>query len=234
MLRQQGLEIALTTYRLNNKGDFRKNLRLALDRGLAETNALAALTTVPARLCGVDNLLGTIEAGKLANLTIVDGKGYFDPEAKVRSVWIDGRIYRIPVAEEKEKEKGDAVAGNESSEAGDTKAGQKGETAKDEKSAADKKQADKEKKQAKLKELQKRVARSPLEGRGVITNPPAVLVKNATIWTSGPQGILTNADLLVEHGKIKAVGRNLSERGNLSGGTLVIDGTGPAGHARDH
>ena len=224
VLRQQGLEISLTTYKLANKGDFRKNLRLALDRGLDETNALAALTTVPARLCGVGNMLGTIEAGKLANLTVVDGKGYFDSESKVRSVWIDGRIYRIPVPEEKDKDKGDAIATNETSEAGDTKAGQKGETAKDEKSAADKKQADKEKKLAKVKELQKRVARAPLEGRGAITNPPSVLVKNATIWTSGPQGILTNADLLVEHGKIKAVGRNLGERGSPSG-VLVIDGT---------
>src|SRR2546427_13309970 len=83
-LRQQGLEIALTTYGLTDKKKFRQNLRLALDRGLSETDALAGLTTVPAKLCGVQDRLGTIETGKLANLTIVDGKGYFDPEAKVR------------------------------------------------------------------------------------------------------------------------------------------------------
>mgnify|MGYP006141148745 CR=1 FL=1 len=33
---------------------------------------------------------------------------------------------------------------------------------------------------------------------GVITNPPVVIVRNATIWTSGPQGKLEKADLLVE------------------------------------
>ena len=104
VLRNQGLEIALTTFGLHEKKDFRKNLRLAMDRGLSENNALAALTTVPARLCGLDNLLGTVEPGKQANLTVVDGKGYFDPEAKVRSVWIDGRFYRIPSEEEKEKD----------------------------------------------------------------------------------------------------------------------------------
>ena len=39
----------------------------------------------------------------MANLTVVDGKGYFDEEAKVKSVWIDGRFYRIPEEEEKDK-----------------------------------------------------------------------------------------------------------------------------------
>ena len=66
---------------------------------------LAALTTVPAKLCGLEQSLGSIEKGKRANLTVVDGKGYFDAEAKVRSVWIDGRVYLMPVAEEKETKK---------------------------------------------------------------------------------------------------------------------------------
>ena len=105
VLQNQGLVLALTTYGLEDKKDFRKNLRLALDRGLSESNALAALTTIPARLCGLENLLGTIEPGKQANLTVVDGNGYFDPEAKVRSVWIDGRFYRLPTEAEKVKAK---------------------------------------------------------------------------------------------------------------------------------
>ena len=86
LLRQQGCELALTTYGLSDPKKFRPNLRLALDRGLAETDALAALTTVPAKLCGVESQLGTIEAGKLANLTVVAGTNYFDPAAKVREV----------------------------------------------------------------------------------------------------------------------------------------------------
>ena len=90
LLRQQGREVALTTYGLSDVKKFRQNLRLALDRGLSETDALAALTTVPARLCGVESQLGTIEAGKLANLTVVEGTSYFDTSASVREVWIDG------------------------------------------------------------------------------------------------------------------------------------------------
>jgi imidazolonepropionase-like amidohydrolase len=52
--------------------------------------------------------------------------------------------------------------------------------------------------------------------------PPAVLVKNATIWTSGAAGILQNADLLIRNGKIANVGKGLSAPANA----LVIDGTG--------
>src|ERR1043166_8359785 len=89
---------------MSNKKDFRKNLRLALDRGLSEDDALAALTTVAAKICGVEKQLRTIERGKIANLTIVDSNGYFDPEAKVREVWVDGRNYHAQPAKESEKE----------------------------------------------------------------------------------------------------------------------------------
>ena len=49
-----------------------------------------------------------------------------------------------------------------------------------------------------------------------------VLVKNATIWTSGPAGTLKNADLLVVNGKVQAVGTNLA---NIPADALVIDAT---------
>ncbi len=92
-LRRAGLEIALTTHALGDRKSFRKNLQLALDRGLSEADALAALTTIPAKLCGLSAQLGTIEKGKLANLTIVDGPSYFDPEQKIREVWIEGQHF---------------------------------------------------------------------------------------------------------------------------------------------
>ncbi|MEY2520583.1 MAG: hypothetical protein QOF24_2342 [Verrucomicrobiota bacterium] len=49
-----------------------------------------------------------------------------------------------------------------------------------------------------------------------------VLIQGATIWTSGPQGTLQNADLLVTAGKISAVGPGLK----APGGATVIDGKG--------
>jgi imidazolonepropionase-like amidohydrolase len=54
--------------------------------------------------------------------------------------------------------------------------------------------------------------------------PPqqTVLVRNATIWTAGPQGTLANADLLVRGGKIAGVGKSLA----APSGAVVIDGAG--------
>lgn len=48
-----------------------------------------------------------------------------------------------------------------------------------------------------------------------------VLFKNATVWTNEKDGILKNADVLIENGKIKAVGKNLP-----AGNAKVIDATG--------
>jgi len=48
-----------------------------------------------------------------------------------------------------------------------------------------------------------------------------LLLKNATVWTNEKEGILLNADVLLENGKIKAVGKGLS-----AGNARVIDATG--------
>jgi len=237
VLRQQGRQLALTTYGLADKKKFRQNLRLALDRGLSENDALAALTTIPAKLCGVENQLGTIEAGKLANLTIVEGDGYFNPENKLREVWIDGRIYRGPPEEPKAGKADEAKPakpvspeeGAPNQPRGETEkkpgpkqepAETKKEGAKGEKGLAEKK----EKKKDENRELQKtRTARSPMEGRGPLATPAAVLIRNATIWTCSDKGVLTNASLLISNGKIESIGAAKYE---LGPDTLQIDGQG--------
>lgn len=63
----------------------------AIRNGVDRRAALAALTTVPAKLLGLDDRLGTLEAGKTANVQIVTG----DPLAAttwVDTVLIDGEI----------------------------------------------------------------------------------------------------------------------------------------------
>lgn len=52
--------------------------------------------------------------------------------------------------------------------------------------------------------------------------PDAVIVRNATVWTQGPQGRMENADLLIRDGLVAAVGTNLQ----APGGAVEIDGTG--------
>ena len=52
--------------------------------------------------------------------------------------------------------------------------------------------------------------------------PAAVLVRNATLWTSAAAGNLVGADLLVRDGRIAAIGQGLS----APAGAIVIDATG--------
>ena len=52
--------------------------------------------------------------------------------------------------------------------------------------------------------------------------PAAVVVRNATVWTQGPQGMLEGADLLVRAGTVEAVGMDL----DAPGGAVEIDATG--------
>ncbi len=58
-------------------------------------------------------------------------------------------------------------------------------------------------------------------GNEELPSAQTVLFKNATVWSNEEPGIMTETDVLVEGGKIKAVGRNLS-----AGNALVIDATG--------
>ncbi|MBI3868917.1 MAG: amidohydrolase family protein [Verrucomicrobia bacterium] len=194
LLRQKGATIALTTYGLTERGDFRKNLRRALDRGLSETDALAALTLVPARLCGAEDQLGSLEAGKLANFFILDGASYFDPEARLREVWIEGRRYPAksePPTPPKPSDK------------------------------------PKPKPTDKTRDLEKtRIARSPLEGRGPIASPQAVLIDDATLWTCGPSGKVENGSLLIVDGKIQGAGRVVTVPAELGPKLIRVSATG--------
>ncbi|HJQ97462.1 MAG TPA: amidohydrolase family protein, partial [Candidatus Polarisedimenticolaceae bacterium] len=105
-LRDAGVPFALTTRGLKNVADFPGNVRKMLEAGWTEDDALAALTTVPAKLLGVERTMGTLEAGKIANVIVADGP-VFAKDAKVRRVFVDGTEYPI---EEKAKPKGDPNA----------------------------------------------------------------------------------------------------------------------------
>lgn len=64
-------------------------------------------------------------------------------------------------------------------------------------------------------------------GRAELPKRPAyILVRNATIWTSGPEGIIEGGDLLIKAGKISAVGRNLSVPRKARKSLVEIDARG--------
>lgn len=93
-LEAAGLKVAMTTSKLKKRGDFAANLRKAIVFGLKEEDALAMLTTTPAALLGVQDQMGTLEAGKVANIVVADGP-LFAKKTVVRDVWIDGQRHEV-------------------------------------------------------------------------------------------------------------------------------------------
>jgi imidazolonepropionase-like amidohydrolase len=89
-LRDAGVSFSLTTDGLDKLDEFDERLRDALARGLSADDALAALTTVPARQLGLGNRLGTLEAGRIANLVVGSGP-LFGEKSTVAEIWIDGQ-----------------------------------------------------------------------------------------------------------------------------------------------
>ncbi|UCG60066.1 MAG: amidohydrolase family protein [Phycisphaerales bacterium] len=91
---EAGVCFALTTAELKEPKEFYSKLREAVRRGLAPDKALAALTTVPAAWLGVDSMLGSIEAGKLADLVVTDGDLFAD-KTTIYETWVRGKRFEI-------------------------------------------------------------------------------------------------------------------------------------------
>lgn len=75
---------------LANMADFAANVQRAIENGLSREDALRALTVWPANILGVDDRLGSIEVGKIANLTVTRGD-LLDRNRQITHVFIDGR-----------------------------------------------------------------------------------------------------------------------------------------------
>ena len=93
ILAQAGIPFALTSHGLDKKADFLPNLRRAIQHGLKPEQALAALTTVPAALLGLEGTLGKIAPGYQADLVISRGDVFADGE--IVATWLRGQQKRF-------------------------------------------------------------------------------------------------------------------------------------------
>ena len=91
-LSKAGVDFALTTSDLEKKEDFLKNLRTAVKYGLKEEDALKAITLSPAQFLNVQDQVGSLDKGKLANF-IITSKPLFDEKCVVNENWIQGKRY---------------------------------------------------------------------------------------------------------------------------------------------
>lgn len=89
-LAKAGVRFAFESGSLTNISDLLRNANVTIENGLSATDALRAFTIWPATIFGVENQLGSIETGKIANLLVTRGD-LFDRNRSVVNVFIDGR-----------------------------------------------------------------------------------------------------------------------------------------------
>jgi imidazolonepropionase-like amidohydrolase len=85
-----GVRFAFQSGGLSNMNDYLGNVSKSLENGLARDEAVRALTLRAAEILGVADQLGTIEVGKIANLTVTRGD-LFARDRQITHVFIDGR-----------------------------------------------------------------------------------------------------------------------------------------------
>jgi len=268
VLAKAGVQFAFTSQGVKSANDFLNNIRKAIRYGLNENQALAALTTQPAKLIGKSNLLGTLKKGAYANFIVTDGP-LFQEGTQLLDNWVQGKkhtvktlpaynldgkyslqvgseAYRLEVKNSAKKIsatvkqdssvfksnlsykndwltlkilKEDRFASLNARIVSDQKINGDGTDfdgnkvsweAQLEEKTAPKKKKDSTKENAPLMPIT-----FPNNGFGFERLPSAqnVVFKNATVWTNESEGILTNTDVWVQNGKIKAIGKDLVAEG---------------------
>ena len=282
-LEKAGIPFAFTSWGLKDEGKFLEEMRKAVERGLSREGALRAMTMTPALFFGVEDKLGSLETGKIANFVVTDGD-LFEKKTKIREVWIDGKRYEVnplPLVDVRGEwtlhmDEKDSIALSLKGEID----GLKGSVTKGKKVDLTKIEILRTKlilvfkgdslgfpgvirmtgdaKESEIFGSGEWGDGSPFIWSGTRTlsftpepdttkpepiqmasfppvfpfgefgrskppeQPEKVLLKNATIWTCGPEGTIEEGDLLIEKGKILKVGKNLP----LARGALEIDGKG--------
>lgn len=94
MFEKAGINFVLTTSDLRDPRQFLANLRKAMEYGLSESKAMEALTKAPATLLGVYDMVGSLEAGKIANFLITSGP-IFSEKTTIYQNWVQGEKYSV-------------------------------------------------------------------------------------------------------------------------------------------
>ncbi|MEO5931872.1 MAG: amidohydrolase family protein [Candidatus Kapaibacterium sp.] len=94
LLQAAGVRVALRTAEAANVRNLPYQAGFAVAYGMAKEEGLRAVTINPARIFGIDSLLGSLEVGKQATLFAADGDP-FEPATHVQKLFIDG--YMVPL-----------------------------------------------------------------------------------------------------------------------------------------
>jgi len=94
-----GVRFAFQSGGMTSISDFTTNANKAVENGLSKDAAVRAMTLSAAEILGVADRLGSIEKGKIANLTVSRGD-VFAKDKTITHVFVDGKLF-----EQKEKPK---------------------------------------------------------------------------------------------------------------------------------
>ena len=104
-LAAKGIEVAIATGdEPSNDRNLVHHAAMAASFGMPREDALAAITRVPAQLCGVGDRYGVIVVGYSATLLLHDGDP-LEVKSSVRSAWLDGRSIELTSHQTELKEK---------------------------------------------------------------------------------------------------------------------------------
>lgn len=91
-LQQAGVKFAFQSGGATALADFFSNAGKAVENGLSRDAAIRSMTLGSAEILGVSDRLGSIELGKIANVTVVKGD-LFGKDRFVTNVFVDGRPF---------------------------------------------------------------------------------------------------------------------------------------------
>ena len=94
IMASNGITFAFSAHGLKSVGDFKKQIRKAIDYGLDKKTALAALTTIPAKILQQSAELGHLNNGAQANFIITSGE-LFDEKTIIYENWVQGDPFVI-------------------------------------------------------------------------------------------------------------------------------------------
>lgn len=213
MLAKAGVPFCFSTDGQKKPDEFVKNLRAAIDEGLSPDDALAALTTQPARLLGVEDRFGRLANGFAAHVAVFDGP-FHEKKSKLRYVFVDSEKFELNApkqsAEDKEKDSSD----KESADAKEEEAPEEEKSSKPE-----------ERKEDKL--VDDEPAGEPFPTEIEADRKPSfqtggnVAIRGATVLTV-TQGTLEEATIVVQDGKIAAIGTDV----DIPDGIHVVEAKG--------
>ena len=174
-----GVRFAFYSGGLDDPAEALPAARRAVLQGLSADEAVRAFTLSAAEIFGVDDRLGSIETGKIANLIVADG-ALFDQGTTIETVFVDGEMFEAsggPDASTEEDEGGREGEGQERTRTGPDS----DPAAPPIPTAAD---------------------------RGPYRDDPVTFITGATLLTAS-RGTLENGDIVVRDGRIEAVGAGL-------------------------